>query len=252
MHKSALNLIQDQLKKHALGKLEFLSFIGTRPWGIARENVDYDYRGIYSSKQENTYQAFINQIYINNCAKDIILISLERFVGDILNSSIQSLIWLNSPVIYASKDFLEFKKWVNSHLSRGIYRSCRSRRKCHDRKDYLYDFFFMGNGISVLEKKKIIANLPELNKKVLQTPAINKIIEEEKKEIRFKSKKLCEKILLKLKKRLEKAREKSGLPEKINKEKLTKLKIVKKIDYKYWLEEGYGPRYMKEMKKMGI
>jgi predicted nucleotidyltransferase len=250
MHKSALRLVREQLKKHRFGRLEFLAFIGTRPWGIAREFVDYDYRGVYSSKEEKTYEAFINQIYINNFAKDITLVSLERFVKNIFEGDIHSLICLNSPIIYASKDFLEFRKWVNSHPSKKIYYSCQPRKGYFNRKDYLYGFFFIGNGIALFEKKKVIANLPELNKKILKIPAIDKLIEEEKKGAPFEKEEVCKKIILKLKNRLEKAKERSNLPEVIDKEKFSKLKILKRIVYNFWLEEGFKQRYQKERKEL--
>lgn len=241
MHKKALKLVQEQLKKHSFGKLVFLSFVGTRPWGFSREKVDYDYRGIYASREENTYQAFISQVYINNYVKDITLVSLERFIRDILNSNIHSLICLNSPIVYATKDFLNFKKWANSHYCKEVFRASQFKRIPQERKDYLYDFFFIGTAISVLEYKKVISNLVLLNKHYLKIPTINKIIEEEKVELPFtqKSERVCKKILLKLKKRLERAAKKSHLPEKIETEKLFKLKIIKQINPKFWLKERY-------------
>jgi len=249
IHKSAVNLVQEQIKKHSLGKLVFLVFVGTRPWGIARKNVDYDYRGIYMSKEENTYQ-----VYVNNYIKDITLISLERFVNDILSSDIHSFIFINSPIIYASKDFLEFRKWINSSLSKQVYSRCQFKKTHRDRKDYLYDFFFPGNVISILEKKKVIANLPKLNKKCLRIPAINKIIEEGKNDLPFdrKDEKVCKKILLKLKMRLEKAYKKSKLPEEIGEKKLAKLKIIKKINYKYWDHKEFIKKHQKEREKYKI
>ncbi len=215
MHKVALRIVQDQIKKHSLGKLGLLAFIGTRPWGIARANVDYDYRGIYINKEDNTYNAFIAGIYINNYAKDITMISFERFIEEILQLNVHSLILINSPIIYADNNFLEFRKWINSHFSKQIYRSCQTKTHHSNRKDYLYDFFFLGNGISVLEHKKIIANLPKLNERCLKIPSINKIIDEEKAGLSFddKNKNLCKKILQQLKTRLEKANKNSRLPE---------------------------------------
>jgi len=254
MHKSALRIVRDQIKKHSLGKLGFLSFVGTRPWGIARPHVDYDYRGIYISKEDNTYNAFITGVYINNCAKDITMASLERFIEDIRYSNIHSLILINSPIVYADKDFLKFKKWINSNLSKQIHWSCQTKTHHTDRKDYIYDFFFLGNGISVLEQKKIIANLPKLNEKCLKIPAINKIIAEEKEESPFnaESKKICKRILRQLKIRLEKAHKKSRLPEKINIKKLSKLKIMRHVNYKFWNEEGTELRCSKEKEKYKI
>jgi len=239
MHKSALRIARDQISKHSLGKLGFLAFIGTRPWGIAQDNVDYDYRGIYISKENNTYQAFISGVYINNYAKDITMVSFERFVEEILRLNIHSLVLMNSPIIYANKSFLEFKKWINSNLSKRIYWSCQTKTYHLNRKDYLYDFFFLGNGISALEQRKIIANLPKLNERCLKIRAINKIIKEERAGLPFRaeSKKMCKKILQKLKMRLEKANKKSRLPEEISKDKFAKLKIAKKINYKFWSEK---------------
>ncbi len=254
MHKSALTLVRDQIKKHSLGKLVFLAFIGTRPWGIARKNVDYDYRGIYASKEDNTYQAFVSGVYINNCAKDITLISLERFIQNILNSNIHSLIVINSPIIYASKDFLEFRRWVNSHLSKEIYNSCQTKVTHSDRKDYLYDFFFIGNGISVLKYKKIVADLSKLNKKYLKIKAMDRIIEEEKQGLPFtaKSKQACKKILRQLKIQLEKAYRQSSLPDNIKTKKFFDLKILKKVNAKYWHPAEISLRYQKERKKYGV
>jgi len=233
MGKAALKLTRDQIKKHSLGKLEFLAAVGTRPWGIAQKNVDYDYRGIYSSGKKNSCQTIISDVYINNHAKDITLINLEKYAEEIFQSHIHPLIVANSPVIYASKEFLEFKNLINSNFSKQIYWTCRTKPggpTC--RKDYLYDFFFKGNGIAVLEKKKIIANLPELNKKVLKIPDMDKVIAEEKSGLPFKTKKICEKILHQLKTRLEKDNKNSRLPEEVNRDKFAKLKIMKKVNYK--------------------
>jgi predicted nucleotidyltransferase len=220
MHKNALKLVQEQVKRHSLGKLFFLAFIGTRPWGIAQENVDFDYRGVYMPKRRSDS---IVGVYINNHAKDITMVSFGDFVGRISSSSIHPLICINSPIIYASKEFLKFKKWVNSHLSKEVCEGCRTKPYGHtNRKDYLYDFFFIGNGIAILEQKKVIANLPELNKKILRIPAMNKIIEEEKAGLPFKTKRICKKVLNQLKTRLEIANKKSRLPEEIKKNKFIK------------------------------
>lgn len=254
MHKSALDLVKYQIKKHSFGKLGFLSFVGTRPWGIAQYNVDYDYRGIYISKEDNTYQAFVSQIYINNYAKDITLISLERFTRDILESNIHALIFINSPIIYAGKEFLELKKWINSHFSKKVYRSCQTKKSHMGRKDYLYDFFFIGTGVAILEQKKVIPNLAELNKKCLKIPNLNTIIEEERAGLPFKSssEEMCKKILLQMKNRLERANRKSRLPETINLDKFPKLKVIKKVAYKYWTQEEFILRHQKEKDKYKI
>jgi len=237
MHKKAVKLIQEQIEKHSLGKLSFLSFVGTRPWGFGKDYVDYDYRGVYTSKEDKSYQVFISNVFINNYAKDIILTSLERFLENNLRLNIHTLIFINSPIIYASKDFLEFKKWINSNLTKKIYKTCQTKKSHSGRKDYLYDFFFIGNGISVLEQKRVIANLFKLNKKCLKIPFINKLIEEEKKGLPFKNKQKCEKVLSKLKTRIEKANKESSLPEEIDKKKFAKLKIAKKINHRFWTEE---------------
>jgi len=230
IHKSALKLIREQLKKHYLGKLVFLSFTGTRPWGIARKNVDYDYRGIYIPPKNLDS---INGIYINNHAKDITMITLKKFIQNDLSSNIHGLICINSPIVYASKDFLEFRKWVNSHFSKRIYQGCQQKSGAHTgRKDFLYDFLFLGNGIAILEKKKVIVNLAELNKKILKIPALNKIIHEEKTGLPFRTETICKKTLRQLKARLEKAKQKTDLPTEVDKRKFTNLKIVKRIKYK--------------------
>lgn len=254
MHKSALRIVQDQIRKHSLGKLGFLSFVGTRPWGIAQSNVDYDYRGIYINKEDNTYHAFIGGVYINNYAKDITMASFERFIEDTLQSNIHSLVFINSPIIYADKNFLEFRKWINSNLSKKIHWSCQTKKHHANRKDYLYDFFFLGNGILALKQRKIIASLPKLNERCLKIPAINKIIKEERAGLPFRaeSKKMCKKILQRLKMRLEKANKKSRLPEKMNMKKFSKLKIMRQVNYKFWSEKEVILRYQKERKKYGL
>jgi len=229
MHRSALKLIREQIKKHSLGKLVFLAFIGTRPWGIAQENADYDYRGIYMPKKRLD---FINNVFINGPGQDITMVSCNGFIRSDFNANIHALICLNSPIIYASKEFLEFRKWVNSNFSKQVYRGCQTKPYGHTgRKDYLYDFFFLGNGIAILEQKKVISNLSELNKKILKIPAMDKVIEEARTNLPFRTKTICEKILHQLKTKLEKANKKSRLPEEINQDKFAKLKIVKKINY---------------------
>jgi predicted nucleotidyltransferase len=231
MHRNALRLIEEQIKKHSLGKLVFLAFTGTRPWGIAQENVDYDYRGIYMPKRGLD---FINEVYINNHAKDITMVSCKDFIRSDFNANIHALICLSSPIIYASKEFLKLREWINSHFSKTVYVACQVKLHGHTgRKDYLYDFFFLGNGIAILERKKVIANLSELNKKILKIPAMDKVIEEERTSLPFKTKTICEKILHQLKARLERANKESRLPEEISRDKFAKLKIVKKINHGY-------------------
>jgi len=234
IHKSVLRHVQNQVKKHSFGKLVFFSCFGPRSWGFAPDNINFDYHGIYLSKEDNTYWVFVSGAEINNYPKDITLISLERFVGDILRSDIHSFIFINGPIIYASKEFLEFKKWINLNLSKRVYETYQIKQSHVERKDYLYDFFFIGNGISILEKKKVIPNLFKLNKKILKIPAINKIIEEEKIRLPFKDKRECKNTLNNLKARLEKANKESRLPKVVDSKKLAKLRLIKKINLYFW------------------
>lgn len=122
------------------------------------------------------------------------------------------------------------------------------------RKDYLYDFFFIGTGVAILEQKKVIPNLAELNKKCLKIPNLNTIIEEERAGLPFKSssEEMCKKILLQMKNRLERANRKSRLPETINLDKFPKLKVIKKVAYKYWTQEEFILRHQKEKDKYKI
>ncbi|GAH39806.1 unnamed protein product, partial [marine sediment metagenome] len=125
----------------------------------------------------------------------------------------------------------EFKKWINSNFSKQVYIGCQTKPYGPAyRKDYLYDFFFIGNGIAILEKQKVIANLAELNKKILKIPAINKIIKEERANLPFETERICKKAHCQLKALLEKAHKKSRLPEKLklNRNKFNKLKIIEK------------------------
>jgi hypothetical protein len=233
MHRNVLKLIRDQIKKHSFGKLAFLSCIGPRAWGFAPDNIDYDYQGIYLSKEDNTYWFSISGTSINGFSS-IPLISFERIIGDILHSDIDILIFINSPIIYVGKEFLEFKKWVNSNFSKQVYLSCQIGRTYTERKDYLYDFFFIGNGIAILEQKKVIANLPELNKKILRIQAMDKVINEERMRLPFRSEQICKEIQNKLKARLGEADKKSCLPGVVDPKNLPKLKIIKKINPYFW------------------
>jgi predicted nucleotidyltransferase len=254
IHQSALALSREQIKKHAMGRLDFLAFVGTRPWGISTENADYDYRGIYSSKEENTYHAFLSQAYLNNYIKDIILISLERFITDLLRMDVHSLIILNSPVIYASAEFLEFKRWINSHLAKKNFLTYLEKSFRVSRKDYLYDFFFIGNAIAILEKKKIIPNLSELNRKDLKIKNMEEIIKNASQAAEFepKEKALCENILQQLKNRLIKADKNSSLLAEMKMNGFVKLKIAKRINWQYWHPDSSIGRYTIERKKLGV
>lgn len=214
MHRNALKLVREQIKRHFLGRLVFLAFNGTRPWGIAQENVDYDYRGIYMPKRGLN---FISEVYINNHAKDITMVSYNNLNWDDFNENIHFLICINSPIIYASKEFLKLRRRINSHFSKKVYVACQTKPYGHTgRKDYLYDFFFLGNGIAILEQKKVISNLSELNKRILKIPNMDKVIEEERKGLPSQTKLICEKILRQLKSRLERANKNSRLPAEIN------------------------------------
>lgn len=215
MAEAALKLTREQVKKHSLGKLEFLAAVGTRPWGIAQSNVDYDYRGVYRLKLKNEVR--ISEIYINNHAKDITMVQFEKFVKNAFASRIHSLICINSPTVYISKPFSRLKQWINTHLSKQVYYTCRTKSyRISYRKDYLYNFFFIGNGISILEKKKVIANLSELNKKILKIPDLNKVINEERSNLPFRTKTICKKISKQLDRHLQKAYKQSRLPNKMN------------------------------------
>jgi acetyl-CoA carboxylase alpha subunit len=85
-----------------------------------------------------------------------------------------------------------------------------------------------------LERKKVIANLSELNKKILKIPAMDKVIEEEKMGLPFGNEQICKKIQNKLKTRLEKAEKKSRLPKTMDINRFNKLNIVKKINLYFW------------------
>ncbi len=235
IHKSVLRHVREQVRKHSFGRLVFLSSAEPRVRGFAPDNTDYDYQGIYLSKEENTYNVFIPGTSIDRVRR-ISLISFERIINNILHGDIYSFIFVNSPAIYASKEFLEFRKWTNSNLSKQIYETCQIKQRRAWRKNYLDDFFLMGNVIAILEQKKIISDLPELNKKILKISAIDRVIKEkkEKAKLSFKSEQICKKIRKKLKARLKKTNKKSSLPEIIDPKKLPNLNIVKKINLYFW------------------
>ncbi len=232
-HKSVLRLVQEQVRKHSFGKLVFLSCVGPRSWEFAPNNVDYDYKGIYLSKEENTYNIFVSGASINR-VRNISLISFERIIVSILRSDIDPLIFINSPAIYAGKEFLEFRKWANSNFSKQVYKVCQIKQNFGERRDYLDDFLFIGNSIAILEKKKVIPNLPKLNKRILKIPAIDEVIKEEELRLPFKSKQICKKIQRELKALLKEANKKSRLPGAVGSNKLSKLKIIKKINLYFW------------------
>ena len=229
-HKSVLKLAREQVRNHSLGKLVFLA-VGPRAWGPAPDSIDYDCQGIYVSKQDNTYRVFVSGAGLNNY---ITLISFERILNDILHGNISSFVFINSPTIYASKDFLKFRRWINSNLAKQVYLTCPIKQIHARRRDYLDDFFFLGNGIAILEQKKVISNLSELNKKILKIPAMNRVIEEEKTRSSFKNEQTCKEIQKKLKMRLEKAEKKSHLPKTVDVNRFNKLNIVKKINPYFW------------------
>ena len=86
-------------------------------------------------------QDLIKEVYINNHAKDITMISYNDLIKNDFNTNIHFLVCLNSPIIYISKEFLELKKWINSHFSKKVYIACQTKLHGHTgRKDYLYDF----------------------------------------------------------------------------------------------------------------
>jgi len=239
--RSILRHIREQVKKHCFGKLIFLASVGPQAWGFASENMGHNYQGLYLSKEDNTYNVFLCK-YESCYPRAITLISFERIIENILRSEINSLIFINSFPVFASKHFLEFKKQVNSQLSKQVYFTCQPRKIPLERRDYLNQFFFLGNGIAVLEKKKIIANLPQLNNKILKISAIDQLIEQEKTGAVFENKKQCEQILKKLKTRLKIAHKKSCLLEIVDEHKFTKLKIMKKINFYFW----YWPKGSRE------
>lgn len=234
MHERALWLVRRETKKHSFGELLFMAQVGTRPWGIAQGNVDFDYQAIYASKPDRTGQAFISGVYINNAVKDITMYSLEKIAENLFNSNIHPLIVINSPVIFAAKEFLEFRDFINANIVRDVCKSAQVNRVPQSRKDYLYNFFFMGNAIAALEGKKIIANLPLLNERFLKLPQINGIIEEERSNLEFNTEGLCVKTLDDLKKRLDRAYEGTKLGHEIDQEQFGRLRLAGKINDRFW------------------
>lgn len=236
IHKKHLTAIRKQIKQYSLGKLAFLTCVNSNSWGFPPDSYDYGYQGIYVSNQDNTY-------WINS--KQGRLFSLERIIVPVFRVDIRFLLTVNNPPIYISKPFSEFKHWINAHLSKKIYKSCQINPGGLSKKvNYAYNFFFIGNGIAALEKKKLIANLPELNKKILKIPEINKLINQEQDNLSVKHKQLAEKILKQLKTRLKKAYKTSKLPESIDPEGLEQLKIIKRVNpyFWYWPEGGRKAR----------
>ncbi len=240
LHQKTLTLCQEQVKRHRFGSLAFLSFVGTRPW-FGSQNSDYDYRGIYTSFEEKSYHAAIGNIYVEDTSKDVILMSLERFMRDVITGQMQTLLFINSPVVYSTKEFSQLRIFVNQHPAKQIYRDYIFFNSAkHERKSYLYWFLEYGNILAILQGKKVIPNLKKLNETFLKLPVVDSLLQEENSSekhdhtITFHDQRKYQSALKRLLIQMKSAYTKTLLPQRLDIKKLNRLAIIKKINPNFW------------------
>ncbi|MBI4064444.1 MAG: hypothetical protein HY401_09125 [Elusimicrobia bacterium] len=243
--KIVLGVIRKVLKKHRLGELVYLTITGANPWGVSQKTADYSYQAIYASREEHSYQTYISGLPAIRLRKNITLQSLERCVAPLIKFDAGWLVAINSPAIFATKEFLELRNFFNKNLCKKIYEGCQRKIHRYGRQGYLDEWQWLTCGIVALEKGRVIADLTQANKRYLKIPAINKIIEAERSGSVFDNQKVCDKVTAKLKGRLDLVLRRTKLPDAINLDKFRELKILRKINYQYWLNEYGYTRYTK-------
>ncbi len=152
MEKEILKLIKEVEKKHQV-KIIFAVESGSRAWGFASEDSDYDIRCVHLGKLENYLGLSLPplQIKVVKDSFDFESWDVKKFATLMLKSNPQIAEWLRSPLIYVDslvrKKFknlfdegcsLAFLKQHYLRMARQNYHKYMNIGRSHSCKKYLY------------------------------------------------------------------------------------------------------------------
>jgi len=222
--------VKKKINEDQNGKLIYLTISGSHLYGFPSKDSDVDYRGAYLTGEENLLGLRGKRDVIEISEPDIVVFELKKELGLALKSNCNVLEHINATPIYRTAEYLDMKRLVNNALGkRGIYNSYRGMamfnykkfimRDRRTYKKYLYIFRGLMAGIHVLETGRIQPNLIELNK-YFRIKHLDVLIEHKRegteKEVvkaEIDSGQVDEEIV-KLFERLDRAYERSKIPDK--------------------------------------
>lgn len=236
----ALSAVKKKINVDQNGTLIYLTISGSHLYGFPSGDSDVDYRGAYITGEENLLGLYGKRDMIGlREPQDIEVFELKKELNLALKSNCNVLEHINANPVYRTAEYLDMKRLVNNAMSKkGLYGSYRGLARFNykkfimrDRrtyKKYLYIFRGLMAGIHVLQTGRIQPSLVELNKyfkiKDLDVLIKHKIEGKEKEEVRdaIDSGALDEHIGS-LFSRLDKAYEKSKIPEKPDEDDIERL-----------------------------
>ena len=234
--------VKKKINEDQNGTLIYLTISGSHLYGFPSVNSDVDYRGAYLTGEENLLGLHGKRDVIELIKPrraypdespdpaDVVVFEMKKELGLALKSNCNVLEHINATPIYRTAEYLDMKRLVNNALGkRGIYNSYRGMamfnykkfimRDRRTYKKYLYIFRGLMAGIHVLETGRIQPNLIELNK-YFRIKHLDVLIEHKREETEKEVVKaeidsgLIDEEIVKLFERLDRAYERSKIPDK--------------------------------------
>lgn len=196
MKEKILSKLKELEKQH---KVKFLWAIesGSRAWGFASKDSDFDVRCMHVGKKEDYLGLFPPKLQINYLEGklDIESWDIKKFSELALKSNPQIAEWLRSPLIYIDSDVknkfkelfdkgcsLEFLRLHYFRMAKQNYNKYIGLGKSNSCKKYLYvlraiacaNFIEQENKLPPLPYKQVIKYLPEDIKKFFEKCVVEK------------------------------------------------------------------------------
>lgn len=221
--------VKRELSKRVAGKLLYLSVSGSHLYGFTSKDSDVDYRGCYLV-DTNILLGLSRPKDVINLNPDIVLFEIDKELGLALKGNCNVLEHINAKPVYSTPEYLKMKRLVNNAIGKkGLYNSYKGMATFNYKKfilggkanpkKYLYVFRGLMAGIYVLQTGQIEANLETLNR-YFKIPIIKELITAkrngfEKGEMpKNLDTGVLEERIQELYERIDKAYEKSKMPEK--------------------------------------
>ncbi len=183
MKKQILNIIKEAERKHKV-KIIWAIESGSRAWGFASQDSDYDIRCMHIGKLDNYLglRPPASQINISKDNLDLESWDIKKFAELSLKSNPQIAEWLRSPIVYIDSEIkkqfkknfdegcsLEFLRQHYINMAKQNYNKYMGISMSHSCKKYLYVlrgiacaiYIEKENKLPPLPYKEVISYLPE-------------------------------------------------------------------------------------------
>jgi len=239
-HLEVISAIKEKLADKS-ATLMNLTISGSHLYGFTSKDSDIDYRGtfILNTGKLLSLKIGTNVVEMQNGEADIVLFELSKEIKLALAGNCNVLEHLNAKQIVSTAEYLKLKQLINNSWGKnGIYNSYKGMATFNYKKfilkgrssvkKYLYIFRGLFAGIYALETGHIEPNVQVLNKR-FKIPEVKTLIQLkiEGSETGMVPKELdqgqLERILNDLFQRIDKAYEKSKIPEKPEEEDVNKI-----------------------------